>query len=231
MENCDSFKLRMSQIYISYVRKILDLKDFILNTPLAIRKYQNERIRFEKSRYIRYPLEKMVEFDINLVLEMTLIKIFSEYENFLTVFFYELKKVNSKYRFRKSNTNIMHLARYLEQLFNIKISSELTCWDKMVENYYRRNAYVHTKGKINKNYIQNVPNYSENDMYKKLWIDLIYVRECTDNILELFEYLFMKIVIEYFHCNNVDQILLGINERRNYGINSLHLSKFKLKIT
>ncbi|MFW9939430.1 MAG: hypothetical protein ACFFFT_00220 [Candidatus Thorarchaeota archaeon] len=163
-----SVKIQIARIYLSYVRLILDLKDFIWNAPIAIEKYKNHRVRLEKSRYLRYPLEKIIQWDKNLMFEITLIKIISEYENFLKVFFHEIEKVEKLNKFPKNAKNINRLSEYLETTFRISISTELECWDKLVENYYRRNAYVHNKGKVDRSYLKNVPNYTKERLGDKL---------------------------------------------------------------
>lgn len=54
----ESFKIKLSQIFLSHVRFMLDLKDYILNTVVAIDKCKDERIKIEKSIYERYSIEK-----------------------------------------------------------------------------------------------------------------------------------------------------------------------------
>ncbi len=224
--NIDEFKIKLSQIYLSHFRIILDIKDFIINTVLAIRNFEKTRIRSEKSRYIRYPLEKIIQLDENLVLEMTHVKIFSVYEKFLNSYFYEMKKENKKFR-DGYLTNINAFSKYLEDIFHLNIKYGLDCWNELIENYYRRNAFVHNRGKIGKEYIKKVKNCSPKERGKKLKMNLKYMKECISNILSFFHYI-LEQTIYFFNLENMEQILSGLNDERQYDINPSFFSRFSL---
>lgn len=222
----EEFKLKIGRIYLSYVRLLLDLKDFIYNTPIAIRTAKEKRIKFETSRYERYSLEKIIDWDTKLIFEMSVIKIISEYENFLVKYFYEISKVDEKYKLpsdTKNNAlNIKIFAEFLENTFGFNISEELKCWEELVESYYRRNIYTHNRGRINRTYLANVKNPPKKQ--GSLEIDLSYILSCIVNFVELFKYLFLRIVVSYFHCHDVDNILIKINDRRSYNLDLLALT-------
>lgn len=87
VNDIESLKRKLSYIFLSHTQFMLDLRDFVINTKIAIEKFQNERYRGELSRNSRFSLSQIVQWDIERVMEMSLIKIFSMYENFLRVFF------------------------------------------------------------------------------------------------------------------------------------------------
>ena len=226
----ESFKLKLTQIFLSHFRFILDLKDFITNTVYGIGKCANERIKSESSRYRRYSLDRIVEWDKDLVLEMALIKIFSEYERFLTVFFYEIRKLDEKYNewYPRGTKNIRKISNYLKKIFRIDMALELDCWSDLVESYYRRNVFVHNKGKIEAKYIKNIDNCSPKEKNKYLKISLSYMGKCINSILSLYEFIYLKI-INFFQLDNMDKILSIVNKMRSYGIDQSFFIKFRLK--
>ena len=52
---------------------------------------------------------------------------------------------------------------------------------------------------------------------------------CITNVLSLFDYLLMEVIVRYFNCTDISRILSENNTIRKYEISELHLANFKIK--
>ncbi len=220
-------KRKLSQIFLSYFRRILDLKDFITNIVLAIGEFAPKRLKSDRSRYVRYSLEYIVRWDQSLVFEMCLVKIISELERFLKSYFYEIGKINEKYR-QGFSYKLLYFSNYVSKEFHLHISEQFDQWQELLENYYRRNMFVHNRGRIGRDYIKYVHTCSPERKGEPLKMDLNYMTTCIGNILSFFEFIHES-MISYFHLSDMEQILVEINEKRKYGIDISYFTKFALR--
>ena len=144
--------LKMSLIYYFSLFEAFN-KDFFQ----ILFKYKPELMK-SKKKHLNY--ETILKFsDIN------------ELHEFITQ-----KEVN-KYGY----FDIDIIAKILMDKLKINLKEELECWEKLRENYYRRNIIVHNDGKTSSVYLK-ILELSDKEINRELKCDDIYLGECCINI-------------------------------------------------
>jgi len=93
--------------------------------------------------------------------------------------------------------NIDDLAKFINDSFKIDLNLKFEDWEKLRENYYRRNLTVHNKCKISNDYIEKINGYGPDDINKELKIDYSYIYDCIDHLWKYIELLFKEIVNKF----------------------------------
>jgi hypothetical protein len=202
--------------YYEYLKTIEQLENSAVGTGIYLSE-QHQEI-FEKKTLIGKNIPKSEH-----LMNMTLVYLIALFEGFNKKLFYTLllnkpeqmknKKDSLNYEkliefdsieklhkylaesitFKLGFKNIDEFNNYLVNQYNIKMDTDFTNWERLRDNYYRRNILVHNNGLINETCIDKL-NLTPDLLNSKPIMDIEYLKDASNNLNSYLDFIFNHII-------------------------------------